>query len=636
MSLESKAPQIRRLAIGVLIGALLATFIPTKVTRAQTTTPASYAFEECDQVRESALRDELNRITQAIFAEEQSGVDLADIVERNWHALGLDEVVDAAVEKATKRVMEETELWDRVISGWSPSKAEELAQKVAFYAFGSSDFRGALDNLSSNTADDVTDEIRLITAKSASSALLCVQTFIGDSISPTMAGVLEEEIQTSMEELELGSDEDVNLLDIVKSHSNLAGGVAVIAGTQLARSLGKQLAKRIAGKVVTRILAKIGSATIPFVGWVIGGVLIVIDLFQAREGSLPDIQEALQHPDVKDEARERVTDNMYQELRLELPQLAREVSNNVYSRWQEFRSKYFRVLELAKNYTRFKDILDGTAVEEVQKLAEFVTLIEDRFGLERLNELIEEGHFERLFALPEKTLLLLDHVDDPLVAIHWADLAGELLTKVIETELFRVGSSSDFRDRAELEKILALDSAELVRIIMVLDEDVRDSLLGLPTDYVAPILVSHTEDELSWLARSFFIELGPKDRHTLVDFILDQPGVTPELKVESVRTAILNSGDIRAVLNYVGKRTDESLWLGKTLNMFSAVGPSLLGKLPMSLFWHYDGGILLSVLYVLAGLIALYVLWRRVKSTGRRAMISLLRKLTAQKRRGSV
>ena len=50
--------------------------------------------------------------------------------------------------------------------------------EVATYAFDSPDFREAFDLLSLNISDDVVAEIRLMTAKSASSALLCVQTFM--------------------------------------------------------------------------------------------------------------------------------------------------------------------------------------------------------------------------------------------------------------------------------------------------------------------------------------------------------------------------------------------------------------------------------------------------------------------------
>lgn len=622
MSLKSNGSQAQRLTIAVLVAVLLAAIIPTKITHAQVSTPASYIFEECDQVEASTLRDELNRITQAIFAEEQGGIDLAAIVNRNWMALSLDATVDKAVEAATERVKNETGLLDRLISGWSPAKAEELTKKVATLAFDSADFRDALDNLSLNIADAIVEETRLITAKSASSALLCVQTFIGDSISPTMASVLEEEIQTRMEELDLDSEEDMDILDIVESHSNLAGGVAVIVGTQIAKTLGKQLAKRIASKVVTRVLSRVGSAVIPLAGWVIGGVLILVDLFQAREGSFPDIRDALQNPDVKEEIKGRVTDHVFHELRTVVPQLARDVSNSVFSRWQEFRKKHSRVLELAEDHERFRNILDSTAVEEVQKLADFATLIEDRFGLERLTELIDEGHFERLLVLPQETLVILHHVEDPQVAIGWADLAGELLLAVIEMELYRVSSPAAFRDRADLERVLALGDAGLVQKLMLVSEDARGAVLGLPSTHITQILDTLSVEELTWLAKDYLAVLDEQMRNVLVDRILRQPVIKADLNAGIVRGALLAGTDFEGTLNYVSQRTGDGPWIGETVNMLAAIGPALSGELPLTLFWYYDGRVLLNVLYVLAGLILLYIVWRRV-FTGRRQDVNV-------------
>ena len=161
--------------LALLIALLLSALMPPKAARSQSNYPVSYTFEECEQIKEASLRDELNSITQAVFAEEQGGIDLVAIVNRNWVALNLDATVDKAVADATKQVGDEEGLWGRIISGWSPAKAEELTEKIAALAFGSPAFRNAIDQLSLDITADLVSEIRLMTAKSASSALLCVQ-----------------------------------------------------------------------------------------------------------------------------------------------------------------------------------------------------------------------------------------------------------------------------------------------------------------------------------------------------------------------------------------------------------------------------------------------------------------------------
>ncbi len=516
------------------------------------------------------------------------------------------------MEAATQKVMEETGYWERLVSGWSPVKAEELTKEVANHAFGSSEMRDAFDLLSQNISDDVVAEVRLITAMSASSALLCVQTFIGDTISPTMSAVLEEEIQNRLKELDASSDEEIDFLDIAMEKPHLLGGVGIVIASQIAKSLGKKLSQKIAGKVITRVLGRIGSTVVPVAGWIIGAALIVWDLWKAGEGSLPLIRDALQDDEVKQEIREQTTIHVSEELRLELPQLARAIANDVYSQWQEFRRKYARVLDLAETNARFRGILDRTEVAEIKGLADFVGIIESEFGTKKLEELTENGDFERLFHLHEEALEMLRNGIEPEVVIDWADLSGDLLPGVIETELYRVASPSDFKDRADLDRILELEDAELIGKVMRLPKDVREAVLELPAEQIVEVLYSLSPEELSLLAGDYLHVLEPRERNILVDRILRKPGLFSELGIGVVRRALLGGQNFEQRFNYVSQKTLQRSGIGSVVDMFAAIGPALSGVIPLGLFWHYDGRALLNVLYVLAAILALYIVWRRV------------------------
>ena len=609
--------------LALLIALLLSALMPPKAARSQSNYPDSYTFEECEQVKEASLRDELNSITQAVFKEEKGGLDLVAIVDRNWVALNLDATVDKAVADATKQVGDEEGLWGRIISGWSPAKAEELTEKIATLAFGSPAFRNAIDQLSLDITADLVTEIRLMTAKSASSALLCVQQFIGDTVSPTMAAVLEKDIQARLTDIEFSEVEDLNLLDVVRANPNLTGGVAVIIGTQIARSLGKQLAQKIAGRVVGRILARLASGAIPLVGWVVGAGLIVWDLFNAKEGSLPQIRDALQHPEVKEEIRAQVAGKVGDELRTELPQLARSVSNDVFSQWQEFRRKYARLLELAETNTRFKGILNDTPVAEVKKLAEFVTVLEAKLGKDRFERLIDSGQFERLLGLPQKILEMLELGVDPDGVIAWADLAGELIDQVVTMELYRVASPTDFTDRADLEQVLALEDAKLIQKVMLLDREVRDAVLGMPSAHVKQILEALSVEDLSWLSRTYLANLEAQERNILVERILSEPELISELKSALVQMALLESQEFEETLNYITQKTRDEQLVGRVIDMLAMLGPAISGELSWRLFWLYDGVVLRNVLYAFAVLIVLTILWRKTISRRQRQDVNV-------------
>ena len=618
MSLESKTSHLQRLAFVVLIGVLLAAFVPAKVTHAQVPTPASYTFEECDQVKASTLRDELNRITQAVMAEEQGGMDTAATVNRNWRTLNLDAAVDAAMGTATEQVKGETGYWDRLISGWNAEKAKELTEIVASRAFTStilSDaiiLRNAMNQLSQNISDDVVEEIQVITAMSASSALLCVQAFIGDSISPTMSAVLAKDIQRKLEEINNPTDEEIGFLDIAKSKPHLLGGVGVVIVSQFAKSLGKKLAQSIGGKVVIRVLGRGVATFVPVVGWIVGVGLIVWDLWKAGEGSFPLIQDALQDEEVKQEIRKYITQQVHEELRLELPQLARTIANDVYSQWQEFRKDYARVLSLAEASTRFRGILDRTEVAEIKSLAGLVGFIENEFGTRKLKELIENGSFERLLDLSNSALKMLRSGVEPEGVIEWADLAGGLFDQVAHYEMHSFASPSDYSERAALELILALEDVELIRKLMLLQQDVRETILELPKEHIVKILYALSPEELSHLARDILKVLEPREKNILVDRILSDPGLISELGTGVVRGALLGGQDFEQRLNYVVQRIRQRPGLGTFVEMFAAIGPALSGELPFGLFWHYDGESLLNVLYGLTAVLAIYIVWRRV------------------------
>ena len=480
-------------ALALLIALLLSALMPAKAARSQSNFPVSYTFEECEQVSEASLRDELNRITQAVFAEGRSGISVVEIVGRTWHELGMDSRVDQAVDNAVVLVRSDTPFWKRIWSAWSVSTAEELAVRVAEETFGSETFAEHFDELSTTIAFAIVGEIRIVTAESATTALMCVQEFIGDRFSETMADALDKQIQAELEELILNTETDKSFIDILEIHSNLAGGVAVILGTRIgvgiANRLANAVAKNIVGKIVSRVLVRVSTIGIPIVGWIIGGVLIIWDLYDSRDGALPFIQDSLRKEEIKAEMRAWMAQEVSEDLRTESPQFARDVANSAFRKWQEFREKFTRVLELAETNLRFKSILENTEVSQVAKLSELVALVEEIDpGL--LVEIIDTGQFEVILALPEEALEILRVTGDSKELIAWVELAGDLIVQVIEMELYRVASPSDLRDRAELELILALTDGEAIQKVMLLKQEDRDLLLGLPTEQTRSLLLT--------------------------------------------------------------------------------------------------------------------------------------------------
>ena len=603
------------LAVSFLISMLLMSLSLPSAARAQSTAPGSYTFEECDQVDEASLRDELNRITQTVVADEQSSLNVAEIISRHWRDMGMDLRVDNAVEEAIELVGSDTGFWELIWSGWSPPKAEELATKVADEAFGSDGFASRFDELSTLVTDDIVDEIRLVTAKSASSALICVQEFIGGRFSKTLTAELNRQIEAELELLKIDPDTDQSFLDILEIHSNLAGGVAVVIGSTIGAELAKRLAsvltKNIIGRILSRILVRVGTLGIPFVGWIVGGALVVIDLYNSRDGALPFIRDSFQEDTVKTEMQEWMAEAVGEGLRLEMPTLARNVADSAFSQWQEFRRKFARVLALSETNPRFKQILDFTEVDQLAKLSELVALVEE-YEPDRLEDLLNSGQFEFMQTLPEEALEIFRHSGRSETLISWAELASDLIVKVVQHQLYLVSEAADFVDRDELETVLRLEDETAIRKSMSLNSEEREALLALTLESARSLLLGELDtNQLSLIAATYLKALSPQDAELLANFVLNNPALISLLESESVQEALLQSQNLQAALSFLVKGTNREQGFGSVFRVLEDLAPVLSGNVSWLLFWHKNGNTLSSprnLVTILGGLLLLFLI----------------------------
>ncbi len=603
------------LAVSFLISMLIMSLSLPSSAKAQSTAPVSYAFEECDQVDEASLRDELNRITQTVVADEQSSLNVAEIISRHWRDMGMDLRVDNAVEEAIELVGSDTGFWELIWSGWSPPKAEELATKVAEEAFGSDGFASRFDELSTLVTDDIVDEIRLVTAKSASSALICVQEFIGGRFSHTLTAELNRQIEADLELLKLDPDTDQSFLDILGIHSNLAGGVTVIIGSrigvELARRLASVLTRNIIYRILSRILGSFFIGGIPFVGWIVGGALVVIDLYNSRDGALPFIQESFQEDTVKTEMQEWMAEAVSEGLRLEMPTLARNVADSAFSQWQEFRRKFARVLELSETNQRFKQILDFTEVDQLAKLSELVALVEE-YEPYRLEDLLSSGQFEFMQTLPEEALEIYRHSGSSETLISWAELASDLILKVVQHQLYLVSEAADFVDRDALENVLGLEDETAIRKSMSLNSEEREALLALALESARSLLLGDLNTEqLSLIATTYLTALSPQDAEFLASFVLNNPALISLLESDTVQNALLQSQSLQAALSFLSEGMNREQWPGRVLQVLGDLGPVLSGDVSWLLFWVKNGTTISNPrnsLPILGGLLLLFLI----------------------------
>lgn len=538
-----------RVVVWMTVITLLLSWVPAQAAAPIQTVPAA----GCDAVAPEALRDELNRISQTIFSGDQSLLDIEAIVARQWTLLGMDARLDAEVDQAVIQVRADADLWSQFLSGWSPSQAEALTRRVAEIAFASPGFRSAVDELAAAVAADAAAALAALSAESASLTTLCLQSYIGARYSEAMVAAFTREIQAQTAALEFDVDESSTsgVMAVIGRHRTALGGVGVIIAGQIAKrvvvKLGQTISKRVAGRIVGRVIGKAGSTIIPVAGWAIGSAMILYDLLESRDGALPEIQAGLKTPEVKAALRDEIAVSVESELHLEMPQLARDIANDLYAAWLDFQRKYVQVVALAETNPAFQPIL--AQAEDMGALATLIDISLTTLGPAGVDTAIADGSLARALELPESAYPILAVSGSFADLFAWADLAGGQLDQVVQLEIYKHQSPGSLtRDR--LSALLAVADADAIARLVLLEGEALDRLLNLSTPHVRRLAQTLTADDLTWLA-GYLAALRQDQANQLVAQLLDDPALMARLKDEQVQRQIAAGEEIATTLRFL-------------------------------------------------------------------------------------
>lgn len=446
---------------------------------------ADYTFGDCSTVDQEQLRAEIEQVAHDVLTDESAGININEIVMRQWVGLRVDEAVDREVQRAIDTVYANEGYWSRLWSGWSADKAEQFATQVANDAFGSENFHATINELSTAIALEISREIEADFARAASAAFLCMKAYVGDKYSGTLFSAFENKVSTEVEAVNVqGSAQvDVSALDV---HQKALGGVGLIIVTELSRriavKLSEKIAERVAGKIIGRIIGRAGSSFIPVAGWVIGLGLIAWDLWEGGKGALPQIQDALQSEEVKAKIRQEVSDSIKDGLPEEVSIVSLEIAVNLVEDWNRFCDNNRAVCTLAADDSTFQDILDYTPLDQVSKLVSLVNVFIDNIGRTELEKAIDDGQFEKLLPLPEEAFTILARTKSATTTLAWAALAGERLPKVAELAIYTAKTPEDFtpellravlnlEDTATVSKVLPLSNQQVTAVVTFADSN---------------------------------------------------------------------------------------------------------------------------------------------------------------------
>ena len=532
--------------------------VPWQPALATTQRQAQDQLSSCTDVSEEDLRAELNTIAQQVFADGDTKLDLTSFVAEQWDAQALDDVVDAVVADAVATVRADEDLWSTFLSGWSAAKAETLTRAVAERAFGAERFRLAMEQLSTDVAVEIEAAIGALSAESVTYNLICLQEFVNANYSGAIVRAFEDGIRSSIDDTALVPEDalDVSILDVLSDHQATLGGVGVIIAAQVAKRLvqrlGRTIARRVAGKVVGRVLGRVGATVIPLAGWIIGGGLIVYDLWESQDGALPEIEAVLTSVEIKSTIQREIVDTIEPELQRELPQMAREVANDLFLEWLDFQRKYRQVLEWSDADEQFASVLEE--VEDISHAAEMLDAMITALGVDAMTQSLSDGTFARLLGLPAAAAELLAATGDLQAVLAWGDVAGDRLDAVVALEIFRTTDAAQF-DSSALTMLVELEDREAALKLARLSPAALQALDALSRANLLQLSRHYSSEELAWLADAL-APLRQDERDALITELVNQPQRITTLQRDGVLNAIRAGDDLGATLAFLDGPAD--------------------------------------------------------------------------------
>jgi hypothetical protein len=355
---------------------------------------------------------------------------------------------------------------------------------------------------------------------------------------------------------------------------------------------------------VGRVLGRAGSTIIPIAGWLIGTGMIVYDIYDSRDGALPQIQESIKGAAVASGMRAEIAAAIRPELEAELPGLARTIANDLYAEWRNTKRNIRQVIDLADTNPAFATILGAMETpEQVAQLVALVTLLRKTGGEEGLAAAITDGTLQKAANLPVGALTIAQETGSITAALDWYNAVGGRIDEVVALEIHKHATPENI-DLAQLDKLLALKDKTAVARLALLPPAAQTVLLSIATENLVGLANQLSPDELEWLA-AVLPTLEPAQGNQLVARVLSQPAVTPALRQLGALSQLASSGNLDAAITFVtGPKDVATFWLD--------VGSVLTGSAAPPVFAAKHGAwpsIGAGVGLLLVVLIALRLVW---------------------------
>jgi hypothetical protein len=530
---------------------------------------SSPSFDSCQTIQPVELRSQLTHDVQRAF-DEKTDFNLDAKVGEQWELLKVDTVFDRAVADAVAAVRSDTTSTDKFASSWSGQKAGELASSILVKAMADQELQRLLTQISEDLTGQIVSQISTATLESSAHSVACLRAFIGKQYGAVFTDRFNEStiqaIDKVGETLKGKTSFDLSTLDgTMVLGRDAAIGMTGVAVRQITKRVVGQIQKRIGEGILKRILGK-GVMAIPFVGEIVGGVMLITDLSTSFAGSFDAIQTQFQSAETKSTLKSEVSKAFSEGIGKDLSEIPVGIANDLYAKWLDFQKDYTETLAIANEIPELKQLVEKPGFD-LERTAQLVRISLDSMGKLKLIAAIQGGSFEKALTLPLVIDQIIEQTGSIETAVLWSDLADDRLADVARLKLPKV-LSLDGLSSLLLGDLLALNDDITIQKLAASKPDVIQQLLEISPSNLVKLAQSVSKEQLAGLA-VYLANLERQEANELVGFL---NGTPDSIRNAEVITHIVESRNIRQAI---------TLFQAKTAG---AVEPSqFLGDLPVVL-----------------------------------------------------
>jgi hypothetical protein len=513
------------------------------------------SFDSCQTIQPGDLRSQLTYQVQQAF-DKKTDFNLDARVGEQWEQLKIDAAFDRAVADAVTAVKSDTTSTDKFFSSWNSQTAGELASSILGKAMTDDELQRSLNQLSENITNQIVAQISTATLESSATSVACLRSFIGKQYASVFVdrfnGSTIQAIKKVPGRLENENSFELDAFDErIKIGRDVAIGMTGFAIRQTVKRVVGQLKKRITSSIAKRLLGRFASGAIPFIGEVIGGGMLIIDLATSFDGSFDAIQTQFQSPETKSLLKSEVSKAFSEGIGEDLAEIPVSIANELYAKWLDFQKDYTEMLAIVNEVPELKQRMNQPGFD-LERTTQLVRISLDSMGKFKLVAAIQDGSFG--MALMRVPAIAIDRIIEQTgsiqTAVGWSDLAGDRLANVARLKLPKI-LSLDGLSPLLLGNLLALNDDITIQKLAASKPDVIQQLLEISPSNLVKLAQSVSKEQLAGLA-VYLANLEQPEANELVGFLNGTPG---SIRNAEVITHIVQSHNIHQAILLIQAKT---------------------------------------------------------------------------------